>query len=620
MSNLQKLIFYTKYSRLLSNGNKETYWDVVNRVVDSLVRYRKIYSPKEDISKEFINNMKTSMYNFQWLPSGRILYNAGSKLIDRDGGLALSNCAFISVERDSFAKDISLIMEFIMNGLGCGVGINNKKVNVSDFYQKYKSINNYGTFIIDDSRAGWCDSIYLLLSRPNIQFDYSKLRPAGSLLKTAGGISTGPESLKSLHEKIRKMIDDNRTGKTKHSYTKFVADIANSIAQLIMAGTRRSAEMLISYDPKDTEFNNLKTPGNGRDDIMCYSNNTICLNSKSDFLQIPEFTKSIQLNGEPGLLNFKNIKYGRLKELNNDIIYDEAIGLNPCGEIPLESGGICCLSNTYPSNCTSITQWYKACEYATFCASTVALIPTGIPKTDEIMKRTRRIGVSLSGYASWSDTTDTTQIIKSLRNAYNIIKTYNKQLSIKAKVNASNRVTCVKPDGTTSLLAGVTPGIHRPYSIHCIRRIGFNKTDPICKDLIKSEIPLIDTGDQYVFSFKQKYTGCKRVLSDVSLAEQFLDAITLQDHFVDNAVSFTGVFSKQEQSRLSNIISQGIPFLKCMSIFPYPEIKKNNIYKYLPIEPITKEKYESIKENNISFKSKKDSTDSKYCTNDTCNL
>jgi ribonucleoside-triphosphate reductase len=45
------------------------------------------------------------------------------------------------------------------------------------------------------------------LHRPAPVFDYSMIRPAGVPIKGFGGVSSGPESLRLLHDHIRATLD-----------------------------------------------------------------------------------------------------------------------------------------------------------------------------------------------------------------------------------------------------------------------------------------------------------------------------------------------------------------------------------------------------------------------------
>ena len=179
-------------------------------------------------------------------------------------------------------------------------------------------------------------------------------------------------------------------------------------------------------------------------------------------------------------------KYRRMGVLGRDF----ATGVNPCGESFLEDKETCNLVEDLLQD-VSKTIWntilsdengnppeftvdnfdedaFMITEYATFYASTVALLPTHRPETNKVVARNRRIGVSLSGIADWITAFDNryTEIIRILDKAYNTVEQTNIRLARDAGVEKSIRLTVIKPSGTISQLVGVSNGIHFPeYSI-----------------------------------------------------------------------------------------------------------------------------------------------------------
>ena len=74
-----------------------------------------------------------------------------------------------------------------------------------------------------------------------------------------------------------------------------------------------------------------------------------------------------------------------------------------------------------------------------------------------------------------SESLDTLQATEEQRgwlaDCYDYIRAYDKEYSELAGYPTSIKLTTVKPSGTLSLLAGVTPGAHPGYSEYYIRRI-----------------------------------------------------------------------------------------------------------------------------------------------------
>ena len=96
-------------------------------------------------------------------------------------------------------------------------------------------------FVIPDSREGWCESLELLLSAcfdggPDIDFDYSQLRKKGAPIKGFGGVASGYEPLKNLHQNVREVCEKNR-GLPITITT--IVDIMNMIGVCVVAGNVR---------------------------------------------------------------------------------------------------------------------------------------------------------------------------------------------------------------------------------------------------------------------------------------------------------------------------------------------------------------------------------------------
>ena len=84
--------------------------------------------------------------------------------------------------------------------LGVGVGFDDKGAD-KDFtiYSPTPVEPTSATYIVPDTREGWYISTamlidsYLKSSQNEVYFDYSLIRPAGTPIKTFGGIAAGHE-------------------------------------------------------------------------------------------------------------------------------------------------------------------------------------------------------------------------------------------------------------------------------------------------------------------------------------------------------------------------------------------------------------------------------------------
>lgn len=574
-------------------------------------------------------------------------------------GILTKNCAATDTKED-LVHSAEWTMDCLMNGVG--VGFSTYWRGTASMPDKTDSLE----YIIDDSREGWVDSLIKLLcsyiDSPKYGknkfpiFNYSQIRLKGLPIKGFGGVSSGPEPLQKLHKRVEEYLDAFCKGKLegksktwkevdgewkeveieickKYSHTRLVADIFNAIGACVVAGNvRRSAEISLG-DVNDEDFINLKNYDLNpeRSEIGWMSNNSISLKPNCDFDDfnfIPDIAKRIRDNGEPGMINLHNIqKFGRYgKEMK-----DEATLTNPCGEISLCNFELCNLSETFPPRCENVEIFYKALEYATFYSSTVSLLPTHRPETNAVIAKNRRIGVSISGIAQWANgyvpsgwnSMNYTKMTKILRDAYKVVRTKNTELAISAGVPSSVRVTTIKPSGSISLLAGVTPGMHYPVSRFAIRRMRIGLNSPLVPILQEAGIP--NEKDTYsdntqVFEFTIDH-GEVRPCEKVSPWEQFSLLAMLQRCYSDNSVSCTIYFDKEKDAAdIEKLLAMYIPVLKSVSMLPH----SGHGYTQAPYEPIDEETYKkrlseytnpdfSKLENNVPV-------GSKFCSGDICEL
>jgi hypothetical protein len=96
------------------------------------------------------------------------------------------------------------------------------------------------------------------------------------------------------------------------------------------------------------------------------------------------------------------------------------------------------------------------------------------------------IGVSMTGIASG-------RVLElDLTEAANIVKSTNQEVARIIGINPAARCTCVKPEGTASLVVGSSSGIHAWHAEWYIRRMRFNKAEPIHRYLKRNLSELLE--------------------------------------------------------------------------------------------------------------------------------
>jgi len=622
-SKFGEFIFYSHYSRQI-DGRQESWVDVVIRVIEGTFSIRKDWYNRNHIAwdelswQRYARDMAISMFRMEWLPPGRGLWAMGTPLIMKRGSMALFNCAFTSIGSD-WIDDLCWLMDSLMHGVG--VGFEPIRQNL-ELFSPVSEVE----YVIPDTREGWVDSIRVLLNafaQPNGMlpvFDYDFLRPEGSKLVTFGGTSSGPQPLKDLHEDIVELC---------YSYLEqgdpieFKTDLANLIGVCVVTGNvRRSAELAlcsvsdpIFFDLKDYS----KHPRRKKWGWM--SNNSVKLETSEDFGLLSLLVHHNIESHDIGFVNMINLKTGRIGK-RDKLKEDQATGLNPCGEIPLESREVCNVAETLPTRCYNHEAWLNACEYASFYTSTVNLLATHQPSTNAVILRNRRIGVSIVDFSGWKHQVGVTRLTRYLREGYNRIRQVNKLLAQEAGIPESIRVTTVKPGGTVPKMAGRQAGMSHPNFTYMIRRVRIQVNTELERILKEAKIP--NEPDYYskqttVFEFPI-FSGHVKPADQISIWEQAMNLILLQREWADNAISNTLLFSDNEVDELEAVLGAIAPLTKSVSLMRHT---KEGIYRQMPEEHLTKEQYETrctaIKEIDWS-RYRGDGQDEKFCTSDRCEV
>lgn len=252
---LGELVYERTYSRIKEDGVNEQWWETVQRVVEGCYNMQKRHiefnglgwNPQK--AQFSAQEMYDRMWSMKFLPPGRGLWAMGSALTEeRERFESLNNCAYVTTKyiKTAGAEPFCFLMDASM--LGVGVSFDTDGAGSLTIKQPGPSTD---TYVITDDREGWVESIRLLINsyfrKGHIWlFDYSVIRPQGELIKGFGGIASGPEPLKQLHDNIRKVMDAE-IGK---SITKrLITDIMNFIGCCVVAGNlRRTALMAIDKD------------------------------------------------------------------------------------------------------------------------------------------------------------------------------------------------------------------------------------------------------------------------------------------------------------------------------------------------------------------------------------
>lgn len=620
-----EITYRRTYSRPLDDGEMEEFYQTIQRVVEG------VYSIQEKHCKQFKlpwSNLKAQksaqemfrrMWDMKFLPPGRGLWAMGTNIVEKLGSAALMNCAFTSTKdlNVDFAGPFCFLMDMSMLGVGVGFDtLGTGKITI-------KEPITGNIEVVEDSREGWVSLIRRILdaygngSTLPSSIDYSKIRPAGTPLKTFGGIAAGSAPLencvKDIHKILKPLIDSEITSEA-------IVDLMNVIGKCVVSGNiRRSAELAIGNINDDTFLNlkNKKTNSKALYNHRWASNNSVSARIGEDYTKAANLTAQ---NGEPGYIWFDNAKiYGRIGDLRYP---DPNIsGFNPCVEQPLEDREMCCLVETFPARHEDYDDYERTLKFAYLYGKTVTLIPTHDERTNAIIMKNRRIGTSQSGIIQNFQKIGKRQHFDWCEKGYDYLRNLDGMYSDWLCIPRSIKVTTVKPSGSVSLLPGATPGVHYPHSEYYFRTIRFASNSNLIKILKKAGYRIED--DKYspdtqvvYFPVHEKYFD--RSKKDVSMWEQLENTAQMQQWWSDNGVSATISFKPEEAEDIKHALQLYETRLKAISFLPL----EDHGYEQAPYQEITKEQYEEYisKLSKIKWKDVEHETTDMFCDTDTCNL
>ncbi len=589
--------FKRTYARPTENGRTEEWPETVDRVVSAC--NEQLGCGFHETEQEELKNI---MLDLKGTVAGRFLWQLGTKTVDRLGLPSLQNCAFVVV--DEPIRPFTWAFEMLM--LGSGVGFNIQRENVyqlpkvgSGKVKIERKDANDADFIVPDSREGWVELLDRVLEasfyqdgKGNDGFTFAThlIRPKGAPIKGFGGTASGSEDLVWGMMEINRILN-SKAGRRLSSVD--CLDIMNIIGKIVVAGNvRRSAQIALG-DFDDIEYLRAKRWDLGNiPNWRAMSNNSVVC---SDVSLLPEeFWEGYKGNGEPyGLINLDaSREMGRTGE--TEYPDPDVMGYNPCAEQSLANFETCCLAEVYLPNIDSYEELKKVLRYLYRVNKHSLSIPCSLKETEEIVHKNMRMGIGVTGYLQATDEQQSW-----LDSAYGYIRAYDKEYSNINGFPPSIKITTVKPSGTLSLLAGVTPGAHPGYSQYYIRRIRM-AADSELSSVARSHgydveyVRNFDGTDDHstvVVSFPCSFPEGTKFGNSMTAIDQLEVIKRLQAEWSDNSVSVTIYYRKEELDEIRMWLDNNYFATKSVSFL----LHSDHGFDQAPMEEITKEKYEEMK-------------------------
>ena len=507
---------HMKYARYNSEKKRrETYNETVLRNMD-------MHIENYPHLKNEITNAYQYVFNKKIIPSMRSMQFAGEAI--NLNPARMFNCSYLPVsEIDAFWETMFLLL------CGCGVGFSVQKHHVEQLPEIRKPTKSR-RYLIGDSIEGWADAIKVLMKayfadRSFPIFDYRGIRAKGERLITSGGKAPGPEPLKECLNKIQGILDGKENG--SKLTTLEAHDIQCIIADAVLAGgIRRSAlislfniddeDMLNCKAPQDAELDSVQSKTDDAYDVNLvtkdgkehrawltkFDYDRLCQDQKVEWYHLyPERARSNNsMTVQRSLIDNKTFKE-KWEVLRNSgsgepgfyFTNDKEYGVNPCCEIALKPYQFCNLTSINAATIDSQEELNSRAKAAAFLGTLQASYTNFHylrPEWKTTTEKEALLGVSLTGLSSidykqynWQEAAE---------SAVN----ENKRVAESLGINPARRVTCIKPEGTGSLVLGTSSGIHSWHNSYYKRRIRVGKNEAIYQYL-KNALPELVEDEVY---------------------------------------------------------------------------------------------------------------------------
>jgi len=597
MNTFENFIAVSRYARWLESENRRETWE------ETVDRWWNYMSDKEPALLER-PDIRQAVLNREVFPSMRALMTAGPAL-DRDH-TAMYNCSYLEIDDP---KAFSELMYILMCGTGVGYSVERRctdklPIIASEIKRTDKKI------VVEDSREGWCNAMLELINdlyngiHPT--WDCSLVRPAGARLKTFGGRASGPAPLEAV---FKFLVGTFNKAKGRRLSSLECHDICCVIANsVIVGGVRRSAMISLS-DLDDHDMANAKS-GNWWEShsYRSLANNSAVYNSKPNLGRFLEEWTSLynSYSGERGILNREALekvcsKHGR------SVPDGTKLGTNPCSEIILRPMEFCNLSTIVIRENDSKMDIRRKIEMATIIGtvqSKFTYFPYLRPQWKQNCEDERLLGVSMTGIFDnlfTSGAVSPYELIQFLQDIRDVAQDVNLQWSAKIDVEPSKAITCVKPEGTTSCLAGCSSGLHPQYAPHYIRRVRLDKKDPLYNLMKDQGVPCEDEVNNpdstAVFSFAMKAPDAAKTTQDLDAETHLILWRIYADYYCEHKPSVTINYTDAEFLRLGARVYEDFDHLSGISFLP----KSEHTYQQAPFEAITAEEYDAFPKVVVDF-------------------
>jgi ribonucleoside-diphosphate reductase alpha chain len=555
--------------------------------MDNHLRVKHNYKMPAVLKAELLD----AVIGLEVMPSMRALMTAGPALMREN--VAGYNCSYTPIDHPRCFDEILYIL---MNGVGVGFSVERDQINnlpvVNEHFEESTTV-----ITVEDSKAGWArglrELIALLYTGQKPSWDLSKVRPAGSRLKTFGGRASGPAPLEDLFLFTTKIFEQ-AAGRKLTSLE--CHDLVCKIAEVVVVGGVRRSALISLSNLSDGRMRNAKSGQWWEDNVQrALANNSVAYTDKPGMDAFMEEWLSLyqSKSGERGIFNREASKKQAEKNGRRDT--DFAFGTNPCSEIILRPHQFCNLTEVVVRSSDTLDDLKRKVRLATILGTFQATL-TDFKYLRKVWRQNteeeRLLGVSLTGIldSKWMSGKGTLQLAPNLKEMRQTAITTNKEFADKLKIEQSTAITCVKPSGTVSQLVDSASGIHARYAPFYIRRVRGDIKDPLTKFLLDYNIPAepdVTNEEIMVFDFPIAAPAGALTTDKMTAIDQLELWLAYQRNWCEHKPSITVTVAEDEWMAVGAWVYEHFDEVSGISFLP----KSDHTYRQAPYEAITQEEY-----------------------------
>ena len=600
----QSFIHLSRYSRWLEEEGRRESWDeTVNRYFDFFTEHLKTEC-NYDVPDKLRKELTDAVINLEIMPSMRALMTAGEAL-KRDN-VAGYNCAYVSASK---VKSFDEILYILMCGTGVGFSVERDLIKtLPTIAEEFQDSDT--TIIVQDSKMGWAKAyrelFSLLIGGQIPKWDTSKVRPAGSRLKTFGGRASGPEPLEDL---FRFTVETFRKASGRKLTSIECHDIICKIAEIVVVGGVRRSALISLSSLTDERMRDAKSGAWWEADPQrALANNSVSYKEKPEPGTFMEEWVALykSKSGERGIFN-REAAQNQVEKANAfrqklDPEYrtrdsDQLFGTNPCSEIILRDREFCNLTEVVVRADDTEKSLQRKVKLATILGTWQSTLLNFRFLSGEWKKNCeeeRLLGVSLTGIMDSETTRKVDGLSLRLQRLRSTAIKVNKELADELGIPQSAAITCVKPSGTVSQLTDAASGIHARHSSQYIRTVRADNKDPLCSFMKDKGFPnepdVMKPEHVTVFSFPVRSPlGCV-TRNDMTALEQLELWLVYQRDWCEHKPSVTITVREEEWPVVGGWVYDHFDEISGISFLP----QSDHSYRQAPYQECTVAEYNKM--------------------------